>query len=295
MPPSVNSAVRQRHKIMTDNLNELDELRQERVIESRELDRELEEKRRDLENFKNLREDLSKELIEIKHYQERIRKEYQGSIEVQKRLETEIEATRELLKDLEVRKESMVKDLENKVAEKQKELNRFKGTKKDFIQSLKNQKKELEVGILQASRQTLLLSEEMEKVVLKEELLKNDRLSLQKREKEVISQKTRQDATEGKISKLRGQAEDTLRKAEAKRREKEQELQKQLKLTKSLGNKEKILNLKIEAQDKREAPVRRREEDFVRREKKLLDDRATLQRVWSEMSKKYTNKGGNKE
>ena len=267
-------------------MNNLDELRQERVIEDRELDRKLEEKRRDLDKFENLGEELSKESTEIKHYQDRARKEYQDSIKAQKKLETEIEATRKVLKNLGVQKKAMVKDLEDEISEKQKELNRFKGAKKEFIQSLKSQEKELQSQEKEIEKQTALLSEQEKELQKREELLKNSLISLQEKDKEVKYQKASQDAAEAQISKLRGQVEDTLRKAEEKRQEKEQELQKQLKLTKSLGNKEKILNLKIEAQDKREAPVRRREEDFVRREKKLLDDRNTLSRAWTELRQK---------
>jgi len=260
-----------------------DELKQKELIRLEEIKREIREVTRDLEQLNKSRKKIGQELKELSSYQEKSKKQYQKDLLVQSDFKKEIEKTQENLHKLENQRKEIIKKLNGEILEKTKELNNFKNSKKDFISELKRQEKELEQRAQNLEQRAVDLSNEQAELRKKEELLKNGLISAKEREKIVNDLQARLNRLQGQIQRQARVVEGNLTKIEQIKQGKEQELKKQQELTKSLENKLKIFELKIEAQDRREAPVRKLEQELKKKELKLIDDRQSLQRAWAEL------------
>ena len=256
-----------------------DELKQKEIIKLRELKREVKETADDLERLREAREEIGKELKDLTHYQGKSKKEYQSETSKHLKLGKKIELSQGELRKLEGGKKTLLEQLDGKLLEKTKELNHFKNSKRDFVNKLKNQEKELQQKDKELEQRITESSNKDIELIKREESLKKGLDSVQGREEGIDVSKALLKLTEHRIRHDRGIVDEMLDRTERIKQEKEQELEKQLNLTKTLENKIKILDLRTEAQNKREAPVKRREEELDKREIKLADDRQALQRA----------------
>ena len=265
------------------DLTNIDELKQKELIELRKIKREIREVTKDLEHLNKSREKIGQELKELSSYRDKNKKQYQKELLIKRELENEIEKIQNNLHKLETQRKEIIEQLDEETLEKIKNLNNFKNSKKDFVRRLKNQEKELQRKQGEIEQQAIKLSREQTRLAEKENLLENGLISAQKREKVANDLQAQLNRLQGQIQCQARTTKENLDKTGQIRQEKEQELKKQQEITKSLENKLKILNLKIEAQDRREAPIRKLEQELKKKELKLIDDRQSLQRAWAEV------------
>lgn len=256
---------------------------QELKREIQDLKREIQELKRDIEQLERIKTETANKIKDLGAYKDRIKKEYKGEVIQQSKIIKKNELSQDNLQELEDKKGLLVEQLNKEILVKTRELNTFKNSKKDFVNKLKNQEKKLRQNIKELEQKTTEVSKLQEGIEKREKLLKNEIIRVKKEEEVVKGLEARLDLTRGQIQRnLRG-VEDRLGEIEEIKAKKEQELQKQLNITKTLENKSNILDLKIEAQNKRELPIRRLEVELKEKEIKLLDDRNSLNRAWAEL------------
>jgi len=264
-------------------LANIDELKQREIVRLAELKRGISETARDLERFNKSKEEIGEELKELAFYRDKNKKQYQKELLIRQELEKEIEKIQNNLHKLETQRKEIIEQLDEETLEKIKNLNNFKNSKKDFISELKRQEKELQRKQGEIEQQAGKLSREQTRLAEKENLLENGLISAQEREKVANGLKVKLNRLQKQIEQEKRVIDTNQNRTEHIKQEKEQELKKQQEITKSLENKLKIFELKIEAQDRREAPVRKLEQELKKKELKLIDDRQSLQRAWAEV------------
>ena len=261
---------------------DLDALQQQRFIKLRQLKQEIDVATKGLEQFNVSKEKIGEELKELGAYKEKQKQQYGRELIIKQGLEKDTETTRTNLSKLKTQSKDIIKRLDDEILAKTATLNSFKDSKKHFVKSLEVRETNLQQDGEALKQQSVELSNADAVLKEKEKLAENGLVSAQKREEVAKDLQDHLSRTQGHTERQNVAVKTKLSNIERIEQEKEQELEKQQKITEESEDQNKILKLKTEAQDRREAPLRRFEKELKIREAKLLDDRNALNRAIAE-------------
>lgn len=247
-----------------------DQIRQDRIIEIRELDKKIVEIRQELENSAVIKQEIEDELKTIKKYRTKAQKEYESLLLELKKLNKKIDASQLKADDVKKKKEGFINDIEVEHNKKLKELESLKESKKTFITQLDKREERLNKTQQEIDEMILLVEDENALLNEKEENLEKQALLISKEQKATQTQKTQINLAERQIMANKGISDRELKEIMRTKGETTKELKKHEVITNKLHNQENTLNVREETNDKKEEFLTRRI-DEVKKEKQVVD------------------------
>ena len=258
-------------------MENLDSIKQLRIVEIRELDREIVEKKRELDGFGDAKGEISRELETLKVYKDKTEKELKELSVSQRRAIKQVEKAGDDSAKLHKENLKVSEEVNREYSKKRKEINDFKDSKKDFIKGLEGREeglKKREQDIILKLTQASNIKKELEE---REVELQDSIKQLKKQQDGMGHERVQIDTMKGEVRRQKVVSEANLQRTDEIKQEKEQGLKRQKELINSLEIKEKALNLKTRTQD-------RREEDLDQKEAKYTDGYNKLTKAWKEFA-----------
>ena len=254
-----------------------DDQKETKIIELRRLTNDAKAKLEEISNLKDSIETLNRDNVSISNHKKQIDTELKQRNNEKSNLESEINTSQAELSRVKREKTKIFEEIETETSKKSQDFERFAQGKKVLLQRI--DEKEAEIN-----RREARMNDRMETLnqEIKEErvLIAEDEAILEANKRKFYHQQNQLRIATAENEK---QKEEVVRLLSETKRKKEQadvREKEQLELAREIGDKEAILNARLETLDKQKEFLDKRENQLNKDQAKLADDRRSLNRAW---------------
>jgi hypothetical protein len=257
-----------------------------KIKNNESLIKEIKENKAEIVKLNNVRGEIVKDLKALKEQRKNNERENKNAMTTKNKIISDSIKLEAGIEKLKTDKNIIVKEIDQNYKAELSKKNKLIKSKRHFVKRLNNKDKELKKTSGDLKRLQSILSEKSRLLEEKDARLKNYALMLKNAKKVVRVEKEQIASIRGIIRGQKRKAGANLESIKKIESGKKLNLEKQLKLTEILGNKEKMLNAEIEIQNKRKKFLEEETLRLKQFEIKLLDDRSALQQAWTELEAK---------